>query len=58
MAEATTLPGYNRVAARNLDKPLIEPLICKKITFCVNFHLFVLTIGLFLPFSAAKKWLE
>ena len=34
------------------------PLICKKITFSVHFHRFFLTIGLFLLFSVAKKWLE
>ena len=32
--------------------------MCKQFTFCVNCHRFFLTIGSFLPFFAAKKWLE
>ena len=31
--------------------------MCKEFTFCVNFHRFFLT-GSFLPFFAAKKWLD
>ena len=30
-------------------------LMCKKIQFCINFHRFFLTIGYFLPFSAARN---